>query len=219
MRGVVGRRRRDRARRAVMARFASRGSRRSRPRPCPARRIDHGEQKRDRLLARAFRQRRERAGEAARLQMRQFERQRAALGGGEQLALAAVGDARRAARRYSCSSSSFSTRLRLCLVILQDVEQFGDRQAGLAIDEMQDAMMRAAEVDSSPAAGRRRRRNRDRRRRTVRSDRTWGGSAAREPPAHPAFDPEHGSTLRCRRRPCRRLKPLHGCDADICQFY
>ena len=45
------------------------------------------------------------------------------------------------------STSSFSTRAEALLGDLQDVEEVGDRQPGIAVDEMQHAVMRAAETD------------------------------------------------------------------------
>jgi hypothetical protein len=80
------------------------------------------------------------------------------------------------------SINSFSTRVQTLLGDLQDVEEFGDRQPGLPIDEMEHAMMGAAERvirQDQVGVGRR---NRDRRRRTTRSDRR-PASAARVPPS------------------------------------
>ena len=50
---------------------------------------------------------------------------------------------------------------------LEDIEQVGDRHAGLEVDEVEHAVMRAAEALASRAVHRRRRRSRDRQRRTA----------------------------------------------------
>ena len=69
------------------------------------------------------------------------------------------------------STSSLSTRFRLCLVMPQDVEELGDGQAGPALDEVQHAVMGAAESRNRRGCGRDRRRSRDRQRTRARSGR------------------------------------------------
>ena len=114
---------------------------------------------------------RQRPHDAPRLQLGETAGEQMARRRGEEKALAAIRGAGAAARRSPCSMSSFRTRLRLCLVMRQDVEELGDGEAGLPVDEMQDAVMGAPETVIARGCGRDRRRSRDRRRRTARSGR------------------------------------------------
>ena len=83
--------------------------------------------------------------DAARLWPCEGKRQRAALGGGIELALPAV------ARPLDLDDMAGVDQLlqhagEALLGDLQNVEKLGDRQARHAVDEMQDAVMRAAEA-------------------------------------------------------------------------
>ena len=83
--------------------------------------------------------------DAARLWPRQRQRQRAALGGRVELALAAVARALHLHDVAGVDQLLQDARQAL-LGDLQHVEQFGDRQPGLAVDEMQHPVMGAAEA-------------------------------------------------------------------------
>jgi hypothetical protein len=109
----------------------------------PPARVDHGEEKVDRLRARARRTLPEHPREPSRLQVGDIERKSLSPRGWKQLALAAVLQA------WACfdivpADQFLEDAIETLLGDLQNVQQFGDRESRTPGDKMQHPVMRPA---------------------------------------------------------------------------
>jgi len=108
--------------------------------------VDHSGEKAPRRLARVGAELREHASDACGLQSGEFQRQRLARRADIQQALAAIVGAL-LLHDIAFVNQLLEDATERLFGDLQDVEQAGDFHAGVAVDEMQDAMMGAAEAE------------------------------------------------------------------------
>jgi hypothetical protein len=114
----------------------------------PPARVDHGEEKVDRLRARPLRTFPEHPREPSRLQKRDIQRKSLAARGWKQLALAAVLHA------WACldvvpADQFLEDAIETLLGDFQNVQQFGDGEPRTSRDKMQNAVMCAAKSERS----------------------------------------------------------------------